>query len=166
MNTQVNIIAAVIIAIIFLPIYFLNKTGYTYLKKLTKKFNDIAANNNLKINQKECWANTCIGIDTTQHKLLYKRGLENNDNIIVDLEHINSCELVKSVDQRRVDKVFVHQLVTLDLKLTVKKSKVPILLNFYDVANNYPEDFELKRIEKWLEIIKANLSPERIKKVA
>lgn len=166
MNTEINIIAAIILIIIFLPIYLLNKTGNTYLKKLSKKIDAIALNNNLKLNQKEGWGNTCIGIDTAQQKLVYKRGLESDDYSFIDLREIYSCEFLKEVTPKRVDKTLINQLATLDLKLTLKKNKAQILLNFYDIDNGYVEDFELKRIEKWIKIINENLTTTDYKKVA
>jgi len=166
MNTQVNYIAAFILIIIFLPIYLLNKTGNTYLKKLTKKLDAIAFNNKIKLNQKEGWGNTCIGIDTTQQKLLYKRGLETDDYSFIDLRDIDSCEYLKEATQKRVDKAIVNRLATLDLKFTLKKNKAQILLNFYDIDNGYSEDFEMKRIENWIKIINENLTTKGYKKVA
>lgn len=166
MNTQVNIITVIILIIIFLPIYLLNKTGNTYLKKLAKKLDAIALNNNLKLDQKEGWGNTCIGIDTAQQKLLYKRGLETDDYIFIDLREIESCEYLKEATQKRVDKTIVNQLATLDLKLTLKKNKTQMLLNFYDMDNGYIEDFEMKRIENWIKIINENLTTKDYKKVA
>lgn len=166
MNTQVNIITIIILIIIFLPIYLLNKTGNTYLKKLVKKLDAIALNNNLKLDQKEGWGNTCIGIDTAQQKLVYKRGLETDDHSFIDLREIESCEYLKEAIQKRVDKTIVNHLATLDLKLTLKKSKAQILLNFYDIDNGYTEDFEMKRIENWIKIINENLTTKNYKKVA
>lgn len=166
MNTQVNLIAAIFLIIIFLPIYFLNKTGHTYLKKLKNKFNNIATSNNLKIDQKECWGITCIGIDSAQQKLLYKQGLENDAYTILNLKDFVTCELLIEESHKRENKVITTKLNTLDLKLFGKQNKPSIILNFYDYDNNLVEDFELKRIDKWMSIIKANLKVDGFKKVA
>lgn len=166
MNTQVNIIAAIILIMIFLPIYFLNKTGITFSKKLIKSFNSIALSNNLNLDLQECWANTCIGIDINQKKLIYKRGLDSDAFTIINLKEINTCELIKNVSQRRVDKTVVNELNTLDLKLSAKNNYPSNILNFYDKEIGFNEDFELKRIDKWMTIIKANLTTEGFKKVA
>jgi len=166
MDAQVNIIAAVIVLIIFLPIYYLNKTGLSFSKKLAKNFNTIAKNNNLNLDQKECWSNTCIGIDSAQKKLLYNRGLDADSFIIINLNEINSCEQLKHVSEKRINKMTVYELKTLDLKLYPKNNKPSITLNFYDIENSFVEDLELKRIEKWILIIKSNLSHDILKKVA
>jgi hypothetical protein len=166
MNTQVNIIASIILIIIFLPIFLLNKTGSTHLKKLKKIFDTIVKDNNLKLDQSECWANTCIGIDISQQKLLYKNGLESDNYQIINLKDINACELIKSTSQKRGDKKVVNELKALDLKLSMKSNKASIILNFYDANNSYAEDFELKRIEKWIIIINNNLVFRTVKNVA
>ena len=166
MNTQVNILAIVLVLIIFLPIYFLNRTGLSFSKRLAKNFDTLAKNNNLKLDQKECWSNTCIGIDTTQKKLLYNRGLETDSFIIINLNDINSCEQVKHVSEKKINKMIVYELTTLDLKFYLKNNKPSITLNFYDIENSFIEDFELNRIEKWKLIINANLNHDSIKKVA
>jgi hypothetical protein len=48
----------------------------------------------------------------------------------------------------------------------MKSNKASIILNFYDANNSYAEDFELKRIEKWIIIINNNLVFRTVKNVA
>ncbi len=69
MNTQVAIITAIIFISIFLPIFLMIKSGNTDFNKTIKLFNSVAIKNNLKINQKEFWGNTFIGIDESQQIL-------------------------------------------------------------------------------------------------
>ena len=166
MDAQVNIIAAIVLLIIFLPIYYLNKTGLSFSKKLAKNFNAIAKNNNFNLDQKECWSNTCIGIDSAQKKLIYNRGLEADAFIIINLNEINSCEQLKHVSEKRINKMTVYELKTLDLIFYPKSNKPSISINFYDIENSFVEDLELKRIEKWILIINSNIKQDNFKKVA
>ena len=166
MNTQVAIITAIIFISIFLPIFLMIKSGNTDFNKTIKLFNSVAIKNNLKLNQKEFWGNTFIGIDESQQILLYKKGFDSDDFNIVNLSGINQCEILKNVSQKRIDKVVVNILDTIDLKLTSTTNKSSYLFNFYNIDNDYREDFEYKRAEKWAQIINNNLASVAKKKAA
>ncbi|MBK5214763.1 MAG: hypothetical protein JJE55_14010 [Flavobacteriaceae bacterium] len=143
---------------------FIAKNEAQKIKKLVK---DAIKKENVSFNTKEQWHNNLIGIDETKNLLLFvKMNSQETPFVRIDFSELKSCRInIKSRDFKK-EKKWETELQALDLELTFFSEKEAIILNFYDMNDDFTEYYEMKRIEKWQALIQQKINTYSIKKSA
>ena len=119
-----------------------------------KQVESIIKKEHLTLNVKEQWNDSFIGIDEKKNILLFYKSLENKHiEHTIDLNDVTACKVNKAVINSKKGNKTITTLQTLDLELDHKSKKLRTILHFYNVNDFFGEDFEIKRAEKWLQLI-------------
>lgn len=168
MNTAMTTIDVILLATVFLPFLLLGRVGNRNKRKLYRQFKAIATKSGMNINNKEYWANSYIGIDSTQKLILFVR-MEDDflTEELIDLSKVVDCEVISSVKNVKTRNSKLNILQKVDLEIHVSGGRATVKrLNFYDHNRPYSEDFELKRAGKWNKLIQEHLLPVEAKGMA
>ena len=158
MENSFVIISLILVAIVFVPFFYMNYLGKKETKKLKAICKANISRNELKISQQEIWADHYIGIDSDQKKLLYLQGLKSdNKETLIDLKYVTGCNKIEKSKTIKIKDKKESRLERLVLVI-VFKNGTNTLLNFYDSDKNYSEDLEANRLEKWKQLVVANIS--------
>ncbi|MFV9549607.1 hypothetical protein [Algibacter sp. PT7-4] len=163
MKISFTVLAILVTLSIIVPfLIFIFKGFNTSTKKEVRK---LAQQNGYKYDLKEVWNNKFIGITENKNTLTYITvQSENNTFINLNLSEISNCEVLTKY-QTGSNKVSL--LKQLDLKLSFKNTeKQDVLLNFFNTDETFMEDYELRRIKNWQDIITSNLSHNLVIKKA
>ncbi|HET8886302.1 MAG TPA: hypothetical protein VFM70_08135 [Salinimicrobium sp.] len=151
MDLSLILISGALIAGIVVPIYFLIFSGNSDTRRLIKKFNAVAKENNLNIKTREVFWDKVIGIDPDAQKLLILK-MEDSDfsSEIIEISNVQQCEPVTdySVSQNKQ-----QNLETVYLKLKFNSNQHPISICFYDAASSMMPNYEIERVKKWCDLI-------------
>lgn len=157
-----------VVSLVFVPYYIFIRLGQQEYRKINKEFNVQKKRHNLKIDHMERWNLNAIGIDFTQQKLLFVQ--RRNEEIfaqVYDLSSIKMCQETSRHLSLRVDDVLQNILQTVDLELVHYNGEEKTVISLYNSDLTYNEDFELKHVQKWTELITRCISSRPIyKKVA
>lgn len=149
--TLVIIITTLLCAIPYLCFVFIEK-GNTI--KRDKQFNEPIKGQNLNFSYKEQWNDKFLGIDPFQKTLVFICLKNKQFEVIkIDLKKVNAVTINKKTREFKKEKMVEVALQSLWLELTLQSSLTPITLPLYSVTEEFSEDFELKRAEKWLQYI-------------
>lgn len=155
MKISTTLVTLVITLLGVLPFFWFMYIGKNATLKHKKMLAGIIESENLTLNQKEQWNNNLIGIDETKKVLLFlKLATSENQITKIDLHDIKSCRINKITRDFKKDKKIESELQMLNLDLTFASRKPDVTLNFYDIKDNFSEEFEMKRVEKWETLIK------------
>ncbi|WP_452228371.1 MULTISPECIES: hypothetical protein [unclassified Lacinutrix] len=160
MESISTIIGIVIVLIITIPIVFIQRSQTSKKKKSKKGFIDEAQKNNLNVTEPDFWGSYyAIALDETQNKLIYSKIVnEEHNTIIIDVEEIASCEIVRTNRTFKSNKVFKTETDKIDLVIGYKNSnKAKEVLEFYNVDVNIEMTNEVPLLEKWETKIKSRL---------
>jgi hypothetical protein len=165
MKTSVSIISIILVLSVFLPFLYFIYNGLKNSNKISKKIEALVKANNIRYSIKDFWHNNFIGLSDDAKILTYIRV---NDQIPINIEillnELVQCDILHNYVKGR-DKT-IH-LDRLDLKFLFKSSeKGTIILNFYNSNDDFAEDYELKRIEKWHQIIQESLTENITSKIS
>ncbi|MCZ4318763.1 hypothetical protein O4H26_07160 [Aequorivita viscosa] len=143
---------------------FIGKNDTQKLKKLIK---NAVKKENVLFSIKEQWNNNLIGIEETKNCLLFIKMISPETPFLrIDISELQSCRInIKSRDYKK-EKKWETELQALDLELTFFSEKEAIILNFYDMNDDFTEYFEMKRIEKWQALIQQKINSYSVKKSA
>jgi len=159
MNTSLLLISGILVLCTFLPFLLFNKAGKSDIKIMSKQFKQVAEEANLKLDVKENWGNSMIGIDKVQNKLVFskiKDGVPLTQ--LISINEIDKCEIITKTKLKRINSKRESVLEELYLELSFKaQDKNNVVLGFYDNQDIYGEDFEVKRAQKWSELINVGL---------
>ncbi|NKI25429.1 hypothetical protein HCG49_02505 [Arenibacter sp. 6A1] len=159
MNTSLLLISGILVLCTFLPFLLFNKAGKSDIKIMSKQFKQVAEEANLKLDVKENWGNSMIGIDKVQNKLVFskiKDGVPLTQ--LISIHEIDKCEIITKTKLKRINSKRESVLEELYLELSFKaQDKNNVVLGFYDNQDIYGEDFEVKRAQKWSELINVGL---------
>ncbi|MEZ4792189.1 MAG: hypothetical protein R2783_01545 [Gelidibacter sp.] len=145
---------------------------FTYIgKKASGKsksvIKDLLKEESLDFHQKEFWNHNFIGIDEAKNSLLFiKIKSPENEIAKIDLNDVKSCKIQKSTRDYKRDKRMESELQTLDLQLVFESKRPTVDFNFYDIEDHLSEDFEMKRAEKWQQLILQNVMKNKTDIVA
>tara|TARA_R110002167_G_scaffold84156_1_gene228727 strand:- start:805 stop:1257 length:453 start_codon:yes stop_codon:yes gene_type:complete len=135
------------------PFFLFNALGKKDEKKRKALYKATIAKYNLNIEQQEIWGNRFIGIDAKQNKLLFVKILPSGSTEqLLDLSPLKGCQVLEKRKVVKTKHKKDSHLEQMDLELLFKNS-APVILNFYDEEENFGENFELKRVEKWKVIV-------------
>lgn len=160
MESTSTIIGVIITLIVILPILFIQKSQISKKKKSKKGFIDEAQKNNLKVTEPDFWGSYyALAIDENQNKLIYSKIIDEEHNtIIIDVEEIASCEIVRTNRTFKSNKVFKTETDKIDLVIGFKNSnKAKEVLEFYNVDVNIEMTNEVPLLDKWESKIKSSI---------
>lgn len=158
MKLSENLITVLIILLCVLPFAWFMLIGKNRASKSKKVIRDLIKNDHLKMDNEEFWNQNFIGIDTAQNKLVFIT-LENEGNLIIniDLNDLKSCQINKISNDVKRDNKVESELQKLMLEVTFISKKPNVSLVFYDIEDNSSEDFEMRRAEKWQQLIASHI---------
>ncbi|WP_452226228.1 hypothetical protein [Lacinutrix cladophorae] len=157
MESTSTIIGVIITLIILLPIIGIQRSQTSKKKKSKKRFIDEAIKNNLNIIEPDFWGTYyAIAIDESKNKLIYSKIINEVYNTkILDLNTINSCEIIRTNRTFKNNKVFKTETDKIDLVISFTTNKDIEILEFYNVDVNLEMTNEITLLEKWETKIKS-----------
>ncbi len=168
MNISMLLVSALLVLCTIIPFVVLNKSGKGDLKIMSKEIKNLMVQSKLKLDLKESWGNTFIGLDSENKKLVFSKvfdgivALENIDlNTVSNVKIVKKTHVVKSKNKKEL------VLEKLDLEISFLDTELAAkTLNFYDINSIYMEDYELVRAEKWNAaihtVIKSNIGSAKV----
>ena len=155
MKISLTLVTLVITLLGVLPFFWFMYIGKNADRKHKKVLEELIKGENLILNQKEQWNNNLIGIDETKKSLLFVK-FAGSEKLItkIDLHDLKSCHINKITRDFKKDKKMESELQTLNLDLAFVSRKPDVTLNFYEIKDNFSEEFEMNRAEKWETLIK------------
>jgi hypothetical protein len=132
-------------------------SGQTTIKKKEKQFTNIIKDLNLSFDITEQWNNNFIGYCQIKNVLIFIK-LNNQEFSLftVEINQLKSCQINATTQTLVKDNKSVSSLDTVDLEVIMQGNQAPLILNFYDSNEEFTEDLELKRAQKWEALIKQN----------
>lgn len=165
---KISISVMIIFTTLFcvLPYLWFILIGKNNSKKNEKLFKDVIKGENVSFNTKEQWNNNFIGIDESKNILMFIKLINQEaSSLKIDLNQLKSCQINRKTRDYKKEKKMETELQSLDLELTLKSDT--IMLHFYNTNDQFSEDMEMKRAEKWQTLIEqSKLKPISHKKAA
>ena len=165
MKISLILISILLILSVFFPLFLFIYNGFKNTSNIKKRMNSIIKNIGISYAEKEIWHHNFIGISNDKTKITYVHFKTDQPTIsTIDLTEIKECHILKSQVK---EKEKVIRLKNLDLEFIYKASNKPnVIINFFNLDEDLSEDYELKRVEKWQQIIKMSLPEQAIIKKA
>lgn len=158
MKLSEHLITLLIILLCVLPFAWFMLIGKNRASKNKKAIRDLIKNDHLKMDNEEFWNQNFIGIDTVQNKLVFVT-LKNEGSLIINinLNDVKSCQINKISNDIKRDNKMESELQKMTLEVTFISKKPNESLVFYDLDDNLSEDFEMRRAEKWQQLIASQI---------
>ena len=135
-----------------LPYLWFILIGNNNSKKNEKLFKDVIKRENVSLNTKEQWNNNFIGIDESKNILMFIKLINQEaTSLKIDLNQLKSCQINRKTRDYKKEKKVETELQSLDLELILKNETVTI--HFYNMNDQFSEDMEMNRAEKWQTLI-------------
>ena len=160
MKISLIIISILLTFSVFFPLFLFIYNGFKNTSNIKHRIESLIKNNGILYTTKETWHHNFIGISNDNTKLTYVHFNTDEPKIsTIDLTEIKECHILKSQVK---EKEKIIRLKNLDLEFIYKASNKPnVIINFFNLDEDLSEDYELKRVEKWQQIIKTSL-PEQV----
>jgi site-specific DNA-adenine methylase len=143
---------------VVLPYLWFILAGKNDNKKNEKLFKDVIKGENVSFNTIEQWNNNLIGIDESKNILMFIKLINQEaSSLKIDLNQLKSCQINRKTRDYKKEKKMETELQSLDLELTFLFKSEIITLHFYNTNDEFSEDFELKRAEKWQTLIQQSI---------
>jgi len=165
MKISLVIISTLLTLSVFFPLFLFIYNGFKNTSNIKHRIESLIKNNGIIYTTKETWHHNFIGISNDNTKLTYVHFNTDEPKIsTIDLTEIKECHILKSQVK---EKEKIIRLKNLDLEFIYKASNKPnVIINFFNLDEDLSEDYELKRVEKWQQIIKMSLPEQAIIKKA
>ena len=165
MKISLILISTLLILSVFFPLFLFIYNGFKNTSNIKHRIESLLKNNGIIYATKETWHHNFIGISNDNTKLTYVHFNTEQPKIsTIDLTEIKECHILKSQVK---EKEKIIRLKNLDLEFIYKASNKPnVIINFFNLDEDLSEDYELKRVEKWQQIIKMSLPEQAIIKKA
>ena len=165
MKISLILISTLLILSVFFPLFLFIYNGFKNTSNIKHRIESLLKNNGIIYTTKETWHHNFIGISNDNTKLTYVHFNTDEPKIsTIDLTEIKECHILKSQVK---EKEKIIRLKNLDLEFIYKASNKPnVIINFFNLDEDLSEDYELKRVEKWQQIIKMSLPEQAIIKKA
>lgn len=147
----VMIFVTLIVVVPFVWFILAEKSG---MSKKRKAFEDIAKVHNLKFTLKETWNNICLGLDENENTLLFIT-INNLETKVqkIELDDVKKCVINKTSKEYKNGDRHYSEMSRLDLEFSFVSNTNPVVITFYNAENNFSQNREVARAEKWLSII-------------
>lgn len=162
MKTSLVVISALLILSVLVPFFMFIYKSSINSKSIKKQSQLLLKSSSIDCGTTDTWRKSFIGISNDKNTLTHisfkdEKPLINN----IALSDIKQCNIIKSYNNNENT-----TLKNLDLELVNKSSKSNIVINFFNLDEDLIQDFDLQRIEKWQQLIKASLTDQVANKVA
>lgn len=156
MKISISVVIIFTILSVVLPYLWFVLIGNNNSKKNEKLFKDAITRENVSFNTKEKWNNNFIGIDESKNILMFIKLINQEaTSLKIDLNQLKSCQINRKTRDYKKEKKIETELQSLDLELILKSDT--ITLHFYNINDQFLEDLELKRAEKWQILIQQSI---------
>lgn len=154
MNLSLNIVMLVVILIVVVPFAWFIFAQKSAEAKQKKVFQKISKEHNVNLSVVEYWNNSCLGYDDHENTLIYINSSKSDKKIQrIELDDVRKCDINKiSKDYKNGDKHY-SEMSQLDLEFTFISNTQPVVITLYAVDDNFSQNRELERAEKWLAFI-------------
>lgn len=124
-------------------------------KKKKQQIAQVVKDLKLSFTEKEQWNHHLIGYHKAHNTLTFIT-LHHQEPMVltIQLNQLKECHINMNTKAVLIDKKRDHKLLTIDLELILKSNEAPITLNFYDYREEFAEDLELHRVQKWETLVK------------
>lgn len=149
-----NLVMLMVILVVVVPFSWFIMTEKNAIAKKKRTFQNMAKSQNLKLSVVEYWNNHCLGYDDQENILLHNN-LNTPDSEFekVELDDVRKCTINKiNQDFKNGDKHY-SEMVRLDLEFTFVSNKPPMIITLYSADDNFSQNQEVARAEKWLEFV-------------
>lgn len=158
MNIEMLAVNIAVVSLVFVPYLIFLMFGQRESKKITSKFNEEARKHGLTITEKETWNLNVLGLDSANQKLLFVQRRDQELFVeLIDLSAVKLCRLSNVSSDIIVHGKKDSLLQKLYLEF-VQFSGLENQVCLFDYEQNFTEDFEMKRAEKWNRLINNCLS--------
>lgn len=154
MDLSFNIVMLIVVLVVVVPFVWFIMTERRSITRKKKAFQQIAETQNLKLSMVEFWNNHSLGYDEQKNTLLHSN-LNTPDSEFekVELDDVRKCVINKiNRDYKNGDKHF-SEMMQLDLEFTFISNKPPMAITLYNNNDNFSENQEMARAEKWLALV-------------
>ncbi|HUH27210.1 hypothetical protein [Gelidibacter sp.] len=154
MDISLNVVMLVVVLIVIVPFAWFIMAERSAVSKKKKAFQKIAQAQNLNLSQVEYWNNHCLGYDAQENTLLHNN-LNTPDSEFekVELDDVRKCVINKiNKDYKNGDKHY-SEMMRLELEFTFVSNRPPVTITLYNNDDNFSQNQEVARAEKWLALI-------------
>ena len=157
MEISTVFMSLIVLALIIVPVYFLEHTKSKKGKTTLKSILSAANKNNDRITEYNCWNNYAIGIDINSKRLYYAKKIEKKEECIeIELSAIKNCKIQnsrKSENSKTEEECLVIDLLPKNLSLG------NFAIEFYNSEfDGLTMHEELHLAQKWLKTISQNMN--------
>ena len=142
-----------------LPCIYFIFIGKNNTNKKDKLFKDTLKDENVSLSLTEQWSNKFLGFDESKNMLLFMKLINQEVSLLkIDLNQIKSCQINKKTRDVKKENKMQTELQSLSLEFQFLKKNEIITFNFYDINDDFSQDLEIERAEKWQALIEQNKS--------
>ncbi|EGV43936.1 hypothetical protein BZARG_2358 [Bizionia argentinensis JUB59] len=167
MDSNTLIMGLIIIAVIIVPIMFIQMSQNGKKKKAKNTFIAEAKSNNVHVSEMDFWGTYyAIAIDKDENKLVYSKKTEEETEeetewITADLSSVTDCFIQKTdktIQNKTTSKIETERI---DLVLRTNGQK-DYVLEFYNIDVNFEMTTERALLEKWQAIVKKQVAAVKV----
>lgn len=150
MDLTTLIIGVSMMAAAIIPVLILIHRSNMKNNRLKKTFVQLTANHNITLSEQEAWGDKFIGIDKTNHKVVFiSHDVPGGE--VIDLKSSIKAELLKDIRESAERKTFTSKI---GLLFTLKDAE-KVLIPFFDLNTDDPLQFQHneRRAERWYQLI-------------
>lgn len=154
MHLSLNIVMLVVILIVIVPFAWFILADKSAILKKKKTFQNIAKEQHVKPSETEYWNNTCLAYDAQDNVLLYINSGDSDTKVEkIKLDEVKKCAINKTTKDYKSGGQHYSEMSHLDLVFTFLSDTAPLSIALYDVNENFSQNQEMTRAEKWLAFI-------------
>lgn len=154
MNISMSFVMIFVTLIVVIPFVWFILAEKSGMSKKKKAFEDIATSHNLKLTLQETWNTICLGLDEKENTLLYITINASGTKVQqIELDDVKKCVINKTSKEYKNGDRHYSEITRLDLEFSFVSNTSPVVLTFYNAEDNFSQNREVARAEKWLSII-------------
>ena len=154
MFLSLNIVMLVVILIVIVPFAWFIWADKLTINKKKKAVQKIANAQDVSLSESEFWNNSCLAYDAQKNVLLYVN-VGDSETVVkkIKLDEVKKCAINRiNKDYKNGDQHY-SEMARLELELTFVSNAAPLTIPLYDVNENFSQNHEMDRAEKWLTFI-------------
>ncbi|MCK0123047.1 hypothetical protein MWU76_01410 [Gelidibacter sp. F2691] len=154
MHISMSLVMILVSLLVIVPVVLFVLADKSGMSKNQKTFDAVATANNVQFTTKDVWNNTCLGYQEQGNVLLYINTQDPEPKIQkINLDEVRTCSINKvTKDYSNGDKQY-SELSRLDLELSFISNRQPEALTLFNAEDNFSQNQEMARAEKWLAFI-------------
>ncbi|MBJ7882085.1 hypothetical protein [Gelidibacter salicanalis] len=159
MNLSMNLVMILVSLFVIVPVVWFVIAEKSGISKKKKAFDAIAKANNVQFTSIEIWNNTCLGYQEQGNLLMYINTQNSEPKVQkINLDEVRKCVINKiNKDYNNGDKHY-SELSRLDLEFSFLSNTNPVAITLYNGEDDFSQNQEVARAEKWLALIEKQRS--------